>query len=59
MSSEMVKRPGVGCGVFVLSERHPNKFIIGTRKNRTGPGCLQLPGGHVEFGESWEETAYR
>jgi 8-oxo-dGTP diphosphatase len=51
-----MERPKVGVGVFVLKD---GKFLIGKRKNAHGEGTWSLPGGHLEFNESWEECAKR
>ena len=45
-------------GVGVLVSRDGN-FLIGKRWNAHGSGDWCPPGGHVEFGESFEETARR
>jgi len=52
----MVDRPKVGIGVIVI---HNNKILLGKRKNAHGEGCWSFPGGHLEFGESWEECSRR
>lgn len=52
----MEKMPLVGIGVFILKG---NKILLGKRKNAHGEGSWSLPGGHLEFGESWEACAQR
>lgn len=49
-------RPKVGVGVFIKKD---NKFLLGLRLNAHGEGTWCVPGGHLEFGESWEECATR
>ncbi|KAJ5745211.1 hypothetical protein N7520_010393 [Penicillium odoratum] len=49
--------PRVGVGVFVVNAE--GKFVIGKRKGSHGAGTWALPGGHLEFGESFEDCAVR
>lgn len=52
----MTAMPKVGIGVFIIKN---GKFIMGLRKGSHAGGTWGLPGGHLEFGESWEECARR
>ncbi|KAL4916229.1 NUDIX hydrolase domain-like protein [Aspergillus aurantiobrunneus] len=47
----------VGVGVFALN--HENKFVFGQRIGSHGAGTWALPGGHLEFNETFEECAVR
>lgn len=46
----------VGIGVFVFKNGH---FLMLKRQGSHGEGTWSLPGGHLEFGESFEDTARR
>ncbi|OQD73283.1 hypothetical protein PENDEC_c016G04861 [Penicillium decumbens] len=49
--------PKVGVGVFAINSE--GKFLLGERKGSHGAGTWALPGGHLEFGESFEICAAR
>lgn len=51
-----IPRVGVGLAVFIWRD---GKFIMSRRKGSHGSGTHSVPGGHIEFGESWAETAAR
>jgi 8-oxo-dGTP diphosphatase len=46
----------VGVGIFVIQN---GMVLIGKRKSSHGDGTYQLPGGHLEFKESFLECAVR
>ncbi len=46
----------VGVGVFVWKD---GKFLIGQRQGSHGADTWSLPGGHLEFNETWEQCAAR
>ncbi len=49
----------VRVGVAVIGERD-GKVLMGLRKSKThGDNTWQFPGGHLEYGESFEECAKR
>lgn len=56
MSEEKEKRPKACMGVMIFKD---GKVLIGERKGSHGSGEYSFPGGHLEFGESFEECAKR
>src|SRR3989344_129972 len=52
----MEQRPKVGLGVCIVKD---NKVLLGKRKGAHGEGSWSFPGGHLEFGESYEDCARR
>lgn len=46
----------VGIGVFVFKD---GMFLMQKRQGSHGAGKWSVPGGHLEFGESFEDTAHR
>jgi 8-oxo-dGTP diphosphatase len=56
MNTSDLPHPRIGVGVFVWKD---GKFIMGQRQGAHGAGSWSIPGGHLEFGESWEECARR
>ena len=55
MSDEKVVK--VGLGLYILNEKH--QILLGLRKSAHGNGTWCPPGGHMEYGESFEEGAVR
>jgi 8-oxo-dGTP diphosphatase len=49
-------RPKVGVAVFIIKD---GKFVMTHRQGSHGKDTWGLPGGHLEYGESWEECAKR
>lgn len=49
-------RPKVGIGVLIFKD---GKVLFGQRLNAHGEGSWCPPGGHLEFGESFEDCAKR
>lgn len=49
-------RPKIGIGVIILRD---GKVLLGERLSSHGAGTLMIPGGHLEFGETFEECAIR
>lgn len=56
MSEIPTDRPKVGIGVIVMRQ---GRILIGERAAGHGSNTFMIPGGHLEFGESFEETACR
>lgn len=52
----MENRPKVGVAIIVFKD---DKVLLGKRLNAYGDGMYAGPGGHLEFGESFEECAKR
>lgn len=53
-------RPFVGIAVIVTyPDRYPDSVLISKRLSGDGKDCYQLPGGHLEYRESFEECAKR
>jgi 8-oxo-dGTP diphosphatase len=56
MDHDKSLRPKVGVGVLVFKD---GKVLLGKRKNSHGQGEYAPPGGHMEYMESFEQTAKR
>lgn len=52
----MTDRPQVGVCAIIKKD---NKILLGLRRGAHGAGAWSFPGGHLEYGESWEECAQR
>ncbi|QQS17493.1 NUDIX domain-containing protein [Candidatus Saccharibacteria bacterium] len=50
------QKPRVGIGVFIFRD---GKFLMQQRRGSHGEGTWSIPGGHMEFGETPEQTAIR
>ncbi|KAK0574400.1 hypothetical protein LWI29_023004 [Acer saccharum] len=55
-ANAMEKVPRVGVAVFLLRGK---TVLLGLRRNSIGDSTYALPGGHLEFGESFEECGAR
>jgi len=50
----MIQRPLIGIGVIII---RAGKILLGKRRNTHGAGSWCCPGGHLEYGESFESCA--
>ena len=50
------KIPRIGIGCFVWKD---GQFLMGKRHGSHGNNTWSIPGGHLEFGETWAECAAR
>ncbi len=55
-SREKKERPKVGIGVIVI---RGSKILLGERLSSHGAGTFEIPGGHLEFGETFAAAAVR
>lgn len=52
----MTARPVIGIGILVKKD---DKYLLGKRVSEHGKNTWSVVGGHLEFGESFEDCAYR
>ncbi|KAI9272471.1 NUDIX hydrolase domain-like protein [Sporodiniella umbellata] len=52
-------RVGVGCFVYYRDSEGSTRILVSKRKGSYGAGNWQLPGGHLEMFESFEQCAQR
>lgn len=52
----MTSRPSVGVGVFIWKD---GKFLMGRRIGKHGKDTWSIPGGYLEYGETFEAAAIR
>ncbi|KAM7275694.1 hypothetical protein ACFE04_017560 [Oxalis oulophora] len=57
MENGVGERPKVAVVVFVLKGN--KSVLLGKRRSSVGDSTFALPGGHLEFGESFEECGAR
>jgi 8-oxo-dGTP diphosphatase len=50
-------RPKVGLGILIFNAQ--SQILLGKRKNAHGSSSWGPPGGHLEFGETFEQCAIR
>lgn len=53
----IIKRPSIGIGVIIINL--VGKILLGKRKGSHGSGEWSLPGGHLEWFESFEDCCIR
>lgn len=56
MNATPNERPKVGVAVFIWRD---GKFLMYRHKGSHAEGTISVPGGHLEYGESWEACAAR
>lgn len=54
---DIEKTVKVGVGLYIFNSQH--KLLLGLRKSKHGEGTWCPPGGHLEYGESFELAAVR
>jgi len=55
-----MKQAKIGVSVIILRENNNNKeILIGKRKGSHGSGEYSVPGGHLEYGETYNDTCSR
>lgn len=52
-----IKQARVGVSVILINNK--SQVLIGKRKGSHGSGFYSIPGGHLEFGETYEECCDR
>lgn len=52
-----ITRPGVGLGILVFNDK--NQILLSKRIKEHGNSMYGPPGGHLEFGETFEQCAIR
>lgn len=56
MTSNNKKRPTVGVATIIIKDQ---KILLGKRAGKHGYGSWSVPGGYLEFGETFEECSIR
>ena len=52
-----MKQAKIGVSIILINK--DNQILVGKRKGSHGAGLYSIPGGHLEYGETYEETCDR